>query len=82
VGRRALTGGTGNVSDRGGECADRAGPAPEGKRTTTGVRGGPSRSIKIGQGGVRGGPKGGPKGVRGVRTVRSRSDGEKSDRDG
>jgi hypothetical protein len=26
----ALTGGPGSVSDRGGECANRAGPAPEG----------------------------------------------------
>jgi hypothetical protein len=54
------------VSATGGrEHADRAGPAAEGKRTTTGVRGGPSRSIKIGRGGVRGGPRGvrgGPKG--------------------
>jgi hypothetical protein len=55
---RALTGGTGSVNDRGGECADRAGPALEGKQTTAGVRGGPSRSIKIGRGEVRGGPRG------------------------
>jgi hypothetical protein len=39
-GGRALTGGTGSVSDRGGERADRASRAPEGKRTATGVRGG------------------------------------------
>jgi hypothetical protein len=52
-----LTGGTGSVSDRGGERADRAGPAPEEKRTAIGVRGGPSRSIKIGRGGVRGDPR-------------------------
>jgi hypothetical protein len=50
VGGRALIGGTGSVSDRGGEHADRAGPAPEGKRTATGVRGGLSRLIKIGWG--------------------------------
>jgi hypothetical protein len=50
VGGRALTSGTGNVSDRGGERTDRAGPAPEGRRTATGVRGGPSRSIKIRRG--------------------------------
>jgi hypothetical protein len=62
VGGQALTGGTGSVNDRGGERADRAGPALEAKRTATRVRGGPSRSIKIGRGGVR--------------TVRSRSDGE------
>jgi hypothetical protein len=50
------------VSDRGGEHTDRAGPAPEGKRTATGVRGGPNRSIKIGRRegseGVQRGPKG------------------------
>jgi hypothetical protein len=34
-----------------GEHADRAGPAPKGKRTASGVRGGLSRSIKIGRGG-------------------------------
>jgi hypothetical protein len=55
-----LTGGPGNVSDRGGERTDRAGPAPGGKRMATGVRGGqrgsegvqrgPNRSIKIGRG--------------------------------
>jgi hypothetical protein len=50
VGGRALTSGPGGVSDRGGERADQAGLALEGKRTATGVRGGPSRSIKIGQG--------------------------------
>jgi hypothetical protein len=50
----ALTGGTGSVSDRGEERADRAGPAPEGKRTAAGVRGGPSCSIKIRLGGLRG----------------------------
>jgi hypothetical protein len=50
AGGRALTGGTGGVSDRGGERTDRAGPVPEGKRMATGVRGGPSRSIKIGRG--------------------------------
>jgi hypothetical protein len=38
----------------------------------TGVRGGPNRSIKIGQGGVRGGPRR----SEGVRAIRSRSDGE------
>jgi hypothetical protein len=38
MGGRALTGGTGSVSDRGGERVDRAGPAPEGKRTVAGVR--------------------------------------------
>jgi hypothetical protein len=54
AGGRALTGGTGSVSDREGERADRAGPAPEGKQTAAGVRGGPSRSIKIGRGGPRG----------------------------
>jgi hypothetical protein len=64
---RALTGGTGSVSDRGGERADRAGLAPEGKQTATGVRGGPSRSIKIGREGVRRGServRAGPRGVR------------------
>jgi hypothetical protein len=50
VGGRALTSGTGSVSDRGGERIDRAGPAPDGKRTAIGVRGGPSRSIKIRRG--------------------------------
>jgi hypothetical protein len=64
AGGRALTSGTGSVSDRGGERTDRAGPAPEGKRTATGVRGGLSHSIKIGQGGSEG-----------VRAIRSRSDG-------
>jgi hypothetical protein len=48
------------VSGRGGDRTDRAGPAPEGKRTATGVRGGPNSSIKIGQRegseGVRRGP--------------------------
>jgi hypothetical protein len=38
AGGRALTGGTGSVSDKGGERTDRAGPAPEGKRTAAGVR--------------------------------------------
>jgi hypothetical protein len=61
VGERVLIGGTGSVRDRGGERADRAGPALEGKRTATG---GPSRTIKIGRGGVRGGPRG-SKGVHG-----------------
>jgi hypothetical protein len=56
------------VSAQGGERADRAGPALEGKRTAAGVRGGPSRSIKIGRGG-------GPRGSEGVGAVRSRSDG-------
>jgi hypothetical protein len=51
----------------GGGRTDRAGPASEGKRTATGVRGGPNRSIKIGRG-VR-------RGSEGVRAVRSRSDG-------
>jgi hypothetical protein len=46
------------VSNRGGECTDQAGLALEGKRTATGVRGGPSRSIKIGWGGVRVGANG------------------------
>jgi hypothetical protein len=42
------------VSATGGrERADRAGPAPEGERTATGVRGGLRRSIEIGWGGVR-----------------------------
>jgi hypothetical protein len=42
---RALTGGTGNVSDRGGESAlTEQGPALEGKQTATGVRGGPKGS--------------------------------------
>jgi hypothetical protein len=50
VGGRALTSGTGGVSDRGGERADRGGLELEGKRTAAGVRGGPSRSIKIGRG--------------------------------
>jgi hypothetical protein len=67
AGGRALTSGTGSVSDRGGERVDRAGPALEGKRTAAGVRGGPSRSIKIGWGG--------PRGSKGVRAIRSRSDG-------
>jgi hypothetical protein len=40
AGGRALTSGTGSVNDRWGKRADRAGPAPEGKRTATGVRGG------------------------------------------
>jgi hypothetical protein len=53
-GGRALTGGTGSVSDRGGERADRAGLATEGKRTAAGVRGDASRSIKIGRGDPRG----------------------------
>jgi hypothetical protein len=44
MGGRALTGGTGSVSDRGGERVDRAGPAPEGKRTVAGVRAVRSRS--------------------------------------
>jgi hypothetical protein len=44
---------------QGGERADRAGPAPEGKRTAAGVRGGLSDSIKIGRGG-------GPRGSEGV----------------
>jgi hypothetical protein len=35
------------VSGRGGGRTNRAGPAPEGKQMATGVRGGPSRSIKI-----------------------------------
>jgi hypothetical protein len=43
-GGRALTGGTRSVSDRRGEHADRAGPAPEGKRTAAGVRAVRSRS--------------------------------------
>jgi hypothetical protein len=47
------------ISDRGGERTDRAGPTPEGKRTATGVRGGPSHSIKIGR---REGSEAGPKG--------------------
>jgi hypothetical protein len=68
-GGRALTGGTGSVSDRGGECADRAGPAPEGKRTATRVRGGPSRSIKIGRGGVRRGSERVRVGPRGSKRV-------------
>jgi hypothetical protein len=42
AGGRAQTGGIGSVSDRGGERADRAGPASEGKRTAAGVRGGPT----------------------------------------
>jgi hypothetical protein len=66
AGGRALTGGTGSVSDRGGESAlTERGPVPKGKQTATGVRAvrsrsdgegsegvraGPSRSIKIGQG--------------------------------
>jgi hypothetical protein len=49
---RALTGGTGGVSNRGGERADQAGPAPEGKQTATRVRGGPSGSEGV-RGGVR-----------------------------
>jgi hypothetical protein len=67
---RTLTGGLGSVSDKGGERADRAGPALEGKRMAAGVRGGPSRLIKIGRG-----VRGGPSGSEGVRVVRSRSDG-------
>jgi hypothetical protein len=69
AGGRALTSGTGSVSDRGRECADRAGPALEGKQTATGVRGGPNRSIKIGRRGSEGVPSGservqaGPRGV-------------------
>jgi hypothetical protein len=57
----ALTGGTGSVSDRGGERTDRAGPAPEGKWTAAGVRAVRSRSDW---------------GSEGVRAIRSRSDGE------
>jgi hypothetical protein len=45
------------VSATGGNT-DRAGPAPEGKRTAIEAQGGPSRSIKIGRGGVRGGSRG------------------------
>jgi hypothetical protein len=40
AGGRALTGGTGSVSDRGGECADWAGLVLEGKQMARGVRGG------------------------------------------
>jgi hypothetical protein len=54
---------TRGLSDRGGERTNRAGPALEGKRTATGVRGGPSRSIKIRRGGG-GGVRGGSEGVR------------------
>jgi hypothetical protein len=43
-----MTGGTGSVNDRGGERADRAGPAPEGKRTAIGVRAVRSRSYREG----------------------------------
>jgi hypothetical protein len=38
---------------RGRERADRAGPAPEGKWTATGVRGDPNHSITIGRGRIR-----------------------------
>jgi hypothetical protein len=62
-GGRALTGGTGSVSDRGGERADRAGPAPEDW--------GADRRLQ-GSEGVRAGPRG----SEGVRTIRSRSDRE------
>jgi hypothetical protein len=37
----------------GGESADRAGPALEGKQTAARVQGGPSRSIRIGRGEIR-----------------------------
>jgi hypothetical protein len=46
------------------------GPAPEGKQTATGVRGGPSLSIKI----ERRGSEGGPNGSERVRAVQSESD--------
>jgi hypothetical protein len=77
---RALTGWPGSVSDRGGQRADRAGPAPEGKRTAAGVRGGPSRSIKIGRG-VRGGPMG-SEGIRGGLSRSIKIGHGKSDREG
>jgi hypothetical protein len=75
VGGRALTGGTRSVSNRGGERANRAGPAPEGKMDGyRGPRGSelfdPDRTGR------------GPKGSAAVRIVRSRLDGEKSDREG
>jgi hypothetical protein len=64
-----LTGGTGSVSDRGGERADRAGPVPQGKMD--GYRGPrgfePFDRDQTGRG---------PRGSEGVRAVRSRSDGE------
>jgi hypothetical protein len=77
AGGRALTGGPGSVSNRGGERADRAGPAPEGKRTAIGVRGHPCRSIKIGRRGSEGGPRGvraGPS--RSIKIGRGKSDRE------
>jgi hypothetical protein len=65
AGGRALTSGAGSVSDRGDERTDRAGPAQERKWTATGVRGGPSHSIKIGLGRVRRGSKQVQAGLRG-----------------
>jgi hypothetical protein len=47
VSGRALTGGIGSVSNRGGERAFRAGPAPEGKQMAIGVRGGPNGSKRV-----------------------------------
>jgi hypothetical protein len=48
-GRASADSWAGSVSDRGEERADRAGPAPEGKRTAAGVRRGPRGSESFDQ---------------------------------
>jgi hypothetical protein len=58
AGRQALTSGPGSVSDRGGERADRAGPAPEGNGWLQG-------SEPFDQDRTEGGPRGSERGPRG-----------------
>jgi hypothetical protein len=74
MGGRALTSGPRSVSDRGRECANRAGQALEGNEWL-------QWSESFDQDRTEGGPRG-SKPFEGVRAVRSRSDGGKFDWEG